>query len=61
MKERDGGSRCGGAKRGQKNNFGPPWNTLRKLKGRRGVVRRWTCSRTVTKRERNYGWVIGML
>ena len=61
MKEGGGRGRCGGAKRRQKNNFGPPWKTRGEIKGGGGAVGRWACSRTVIVRERKYGWVIGML
>ena len=56
-----GGERRGGAKRQRKNNFGPPWQTRGKLKGRGGAVGRWACSRTATGMERKSGWVIGIL
>ena len=61
MKEGGIGGRCGGAKRQQKNNLGPPWKTCGKLKGGGGAVGRWECSRTTTGRERKSGWEIGML
>ena len=34
------GGRCGDAKRRRKKNFGPPWNTCRKLKVGGGAVGR---------------------
>ena len=46
MKEGGGGGKCGGDK---------------KIKGGRGSVGRWTCSRTSTGRERKSGWAISML
>ena len=61
MKEGGGGGRCGGAKRRRRNNFGPAWKIYGKLKGGGGAVVRWTCSRTATRRERKFWWVIGML
>ena len=61
MKEGGGGGRCGGAKRHRKNDFGTPWKIYGKINGGGGAVGRWAYSRTATGRERNYGWVIGML
>ena len=61
MMEGGRGGRCGDAKRRREKNFGPPWNTCRKLKVGGGAVGRWACSRTATRRERKYGWVIGIL
>ena len=61
MKEGGGGGKCGGANRRRKNNFGPTWKTRGKLKGGGGAVGIWACSRTETRRDRKYGWVIAMM
>ena len=55
MKEGGEGERRGGAKRLQKNNFGPPWQIPGKLKVGVGLVGRCACSRTTTRRERKSG------
>ena len=60
-KEGGEGERRGGAKRQHKNNLGPLWKISRKLKGGGGLVGRWACSRTATRRERKSGWVFGMM
>ena len=49
------GGRYGGAKRRQKNNFRPPWQTHGKLKGGGGSVGRWARSRNGTGREDGVG------
>ena len=47
------GGRLGGAKSHQRNNFGPPWETLRRLRGE-GLVGRWTSS---SNHKKEGGWV----
>ena len=59
-KEGGKGRRRGGTKKQRKNKFRTPWKICGKLK-RGGAVDTWECSRTVTGRERKYGWVIGIL
>ena len=54
MQEGGAGGRCGGAKRRQRNNSGPPWQTFRKLRGG-GLVRDCYTVGTRTGREREDG------
>ena len=44
-----------------KTTSGDLWKTSVNLKGGRGAVEIWACSRNATGRERKYVWVIGML